>query len=194
MLRLATATLALLVTIAPAGAQDVPRFQLVPDGEGFVRFDTHTGDIVYCRPAAGTWECLAVSTPGAPAVTTGVDAAVAELQALVEGMPTDLGARLDRLEAAIAAVGPADLASLRDVLARMEAQLAALAEANATIAAALREIIGGPTDGEAVAGAGLREEPMAPNAPAAEQPRPFGEELVRRLDALIGDLGAGLPP
>jgi hypothetical protein len=48
-----------------AVAQEPPaqsgRFQIAPDGDGFVRLDTETGTLSHCNRSEGVWRCIVVS-------------------------------------------------------------------------------------------------------------------------------------
>lgn len=41
---------------APSG-----RYQIAPDGDGFVRLDTETGTLSHCDRSDGVWRCIVVS-------------------------------------------------------------------------------------------------------------------------------------
>lgn len=48
-----------------AVAEELPaqsgRFQIAPDGDGFVRLDTETGTLSHCSRSEGVWRCIVVS-------------------------------------------------------------------------------------------------------------------------------------
>lgn len=201
MVRLLAAIAVLLGTSGLAIAQEPARFQLVPDGQGFVRFDTQTGEVSYCRPAGDTWECVAVSAPASQRPDpTALEAELGAIRARLEETETALaeliGRRIDQLEAAMAMAPPGPASAVLDAVAAMEDQLALLVEANAIIAGLLQDVIArlGPSAAEVPAERAAGAIAGADAAAAGEVILPFGEELVRRLGDLVLDLREGLPP
>ncbi|MCW5712901.1 MAG: hypothetical protein KIT43_00100 [Bauldia sp.] len=101
-----------------AAQEAAGRFELAPDGDGFLRLDTQTGAVSYCRIVDGRWTCEAADTGG-------LAAAVAAINERLGAIDTELAA----IRAALAAPQAADPA-LTDAVVALAAQIdAALAAA-----------------------------------------------------------------
>jgi len=96
-----------LFLAAPASAENSPsssgRYQLVPDGDGFIRLDAKTGALAHCDKRDGAWRCdtLAVTDPDREQA---VDALADDVSSLSETVDR-LAERLDRIDERLAAAG-----------------------------------------------------------------------------------------
>jgi hypothetical protein len=82
---------------APAAAEDpagAGRYTIAPSADGFVRLDTVTGAVSYCRQAEGAWTCETATEQ------SGMDAALGNLAARAARLSEDV----DALERDIAAL------------------------------------------------------------------------------------------
>jgi hypothetical protein len=84
----------------PAVAEDVGagsgRYQIAPDGDGFIRLDTETGDLAHCDRSDGVWRCAVVDED-----RSNVDRRILALQeelAVLRADLEDLGERLALIE------------------------------------------------------------------------------------------------
>lgn len=72
------------------------RYQISPDGDGFIRLDTETGTLAHCDKSDGVWRCAAVVEDRSE-VERRILALQEELAALRSDIE-ELGGRLDVLE------------------------------------------------------------------------------------------------
>jgi hypothetical protein len=96
---------AILVLASPLAAEDAPpsagRYQIVPDGEGFIRLDTENGALAHCAKRNGAWHCDALAEPK-PSTDRNIDTLAGEVSSLTEAVG-ELAKRLDRVEENLAA-------------------------------------------------------------------------------------------
>lgn len=76
----------------PAMASDQGRYQIAPDGDGFVRLDTETGALSHCERSDGTWRCAVVVDDRAE-----IDARIGALQEEMASLKAELEILSDRL-------------------------------------------------------------------------------------------------
>ena len=88
------------LVLGPALAQqagsDHGRYQIAPDGDGFVRLDTETGALSHCERSDGVWQCAVVVEDRVE-----IDRRIAALQeemASLKANLEELGNRLTALE------------------------------------------------------------------------------------------------
>jgi hypothetical protein len=97
----------ILFMVAPLAAEDSPpssgRYQIVPDGEGFVRLDAETGALAHCGKQDGTWKCDAITTDGSD-LDRNVDTLAGQVSALTEAVD-ELTRRLDGIDKSLAEAG-----------------------------------------------------------------------------------------
>lgn len=70
------------------------RYQIAPDGDGFVRLDTETGALAHCDRSDGVWRCAVVAED-----RSAVDRRIVELQEELAALRGDLTALSERLAA-----------------------------------------------------------------------------------------------
>ena len=77
----------------PAGS-DQGRYQIAPDGDGFVRLDTETGALSHCERSDGVWHCAIVVEDRVE-----IDERIAALQEEMASLKANLKELGDRLAA-----------------------------------------------------------------------------------------------
>jgi len=123
------AAAALLAAMPVLAQQAGGRFQLTQEGDGFLRLDTESGAVSFCQQVDGAWRCT-------PAEITEPGAEQAELEAALAVLTERLiviETLLADLTATPAADASAEIAGLRDEIARLTEAQAALAAAIATV-------------------------------------------------------------
>lgn len=186
MIRAATAIAAVLLIglIAPAVNGQEPetpgRYQMTADGEGFLRLDTLTGAISYCRLVDGRWRCDPADATSAPAGFAALADRVAALEAEIAALGRELraglaaagdGSRLDALAAQLAGLEAmlaerADSSALGDELSRLGERQAALEQAVTTL---LGELGASPDPAIAIDSNAIGAQLEQRLAPVAEQ-------------------------
>lgn len=80
--------------LGPAMASDQGRYQIAPDGDGFVRLDTETGALSHCERSDGVWRCAVVVDDHAE-----IDTRIIALQEEMASLTAELEVLSDRLAA-----------------------------------------------------------------------------------------------
>jgi hypothetical protein len=185
-----------------AAAQEAAgRFALAPDGDGFLRLDTRTGAVSYCRIVDGRWTCEAADTGGladaVAAINERLGAIDAELATIREALATPpaadpavaeaLAALAMRIDAALAVPPATGLPEVMGDLRALAGRLDALAAAPAPVLPenALEPVL------DAIGGLEARLDALAAaagnEAPTAAMLEPLQAEiqtLAERVDAL----------
>lgn len=97
MLRSILTFVAILVLASPLAAEGPPpspgRYQIVPDGDGFIRLDTENGALAHCAKRDGAWFCDTVS-----ATDSGLDRKIEGLADEVSSLKETIGRLTTRLD------------------------------------------------------------------------------------------------
>jgi len=80
--------------VAQDAAPGAGRFQIAPDGDGFVRLDTETGALAHCDKSEGVWRCTVVAEDQAD-----IDRQILALKEDVAGLRAELEMLGERLAA-----------------------------------------------------------------------------------------------
>lgn len=80
--------------VAQDAAPGPGRFQIAPDGDGFVRLDTETGTLAHCDKSEGIWRCAVVAED-----RTEVDRRILALQEEMAALRAEIEALEERLAA-----------------------------------------------------------------------------------------------
>lgn len=81
-------------SLAETPVQSAGRYQIEPDGNGFVRLDTETGTLTYCEKSEDVWRCEVIVEG-----RTGADQRLQTLEKELAALKAELAALDERLAA-----------------------------------------------------------------------------------------------